>query len=395
MGASTNRAGIAFVKEVTWGVNPGTALQDINFEGESLAFNVASITSNSIRSDRQITDLIQTGADCSGGVNVELQYGGYDEFLLGALFTSAWAGVGGTTVETLTSGSTGSNLEFDLNSTANTIEFGSSVTHDIVVGQWFLLDGSTADDGYHMATTVAGQVITVASITTTETLDDSDAATVSGSMARNGVDKDSFFIERAHEDVSQFFQYAGMVVNTMSLDFSASAVLKGAFNFIGKNSTLNQTTAGTGTNNASATTDFMNSVSNVGEILIDNVPVADCLLQKVGIEINNNVRGLSSIGALGFCDVTEGEVNVSGSMDMYFKDGTMYSKYIASTSFGISIRVTSNDNDTYIFTMPNCKLNADTVNASGKNADVMENASYQAIMGSEGYTIQIDKIPAP
>ena len=394
MGASSNRTGLAIVEEVTWGENPGTALQDINFEGESLSYNISNITSNSIRSDRQVTDLIQTGADCSGGVNVELQYNGVDDLIAGALFASSWVGVGGGVIETLTSGATAGNLDFSLDSSANTIEFGSSVTHAIVVDQWFKLTGSATDDGYLKATAVAGQVVTVTGITTTEVLDETDTAVVSGSRARNGVTRKSFFIERAHEDISQFFQFAGMVVNTMSLDFSASSILKSAFNFIGKQSTITQVTAGTGANDAAATTDFMNSVSNVGEVLIDGVAAAGCLLQKVSFEVNNNVRGLSSIGSLGFCNVSEGEANVTGSMDMYFQDETMYEKYINATAFGLDIRVTSNDGDTYIVTTPNNKLSADTINVSGKNTDVMQNATFQSIMGTEGYTIQIVKIPA-
>jgi len=395
MGASSNRTGVALVKEVSWGVNPGTALKDTNFEGESLSFNVESITSNSIRNDRQVTDLIQTGADCSGGLNVELQYGGSDEFIIGALFSDGWVGVGGGAVETLTSGEVGSNLDFDLDATGNTITLGSGVTHAMIVDQWFQLNGSTTDDGFHQVVAVAGQEITVTSITTTEVLDESDTATISGSYARNGTTRSSFYIERSHEDITQYFQYAGMVVNTMSLDFSASSVLKSSFNFIGKSATNSQTTEGTGSNDAAETTEYMNSVSNVGDVNIDGTAASSCLLQKVGIEINNNVRGLTSIGNLGFCGVSEGEANISGSLDMYFKDEVMYDKYLASTAFSLSIRVTSNNNDTYIFSLPSCKLNADTINASGKNSDVMENATFQAIMGSEGYTFQIDKIPSP
>ena len=316
MGASSNRTGLSYVKESVWGQNPGTTLQDINFEGESLTNNVEYVTSNSIRSDRQTTDLIQTGSSCSGGFNFELQYGAYDDFILAALFASSWAGVGGGTTESITSGASGSNLEFSLNATANTITFGSSVTHGIVEGQWFELTGSATDDGFHQATDVTGQVITVSSITTTETLDDTDAATIKGSMARNGTNMDSFYVERSHEDISQFFQFSGLVINSMSLDFSANAVLKGSFDFVGKDETLTQTTGGTGSNTAAVDSDIMNAVSNVGSILIDGSAAPSCLIQKISMEIGNNIRGQNAVGTLGFCDVVDGELSVKGSLDI-------------------------------------------------------------------------------
>lgn len=395
MGASTNRTGLSYVKEVAWGVNPTTQQTDINFTGEGLAFNIDNITSNSIRSDRQVTDLIQTGAECTGNIDVEIQYGGYDDLLLGALFAASWAGVGGGATAIITSGTTVGGLDFTIASATNTITFGANVTHGIVVGQWFKLTGSTSDDGFHRATVVVDQVVTVAALTGDEVLDETDAATIKGSMIRNGSTTHSFWIERAHADVVQFFQFAGMVVNTFSIDFSANSVLTASFNFIGKEATLTQATSGTGTNVQAATTDYMNAVANVGNVRIDGVAVASCLLQQVTMEINNNVRGIASIGQLGFCDVVEGEISLTGNMNMYFNDETNYDLYLAATSFTFDCRVTDGAGNSYIFTLPKCKFSADAVNAGSKNADVMENTSYQAIMDETLlHTIQIDRIPA-
>lgn len=394
MGASTNRTGIAIAKESVWGTNPGTALQNVNFTGEGLAFNISNITSNTIRPDRQVADLIQTGAECSGNLDFELQYGGYDALIAAALF-SAWAGVGDDQ-ETITSGATAGSLDFVVSVAGSSITLGSAVVHNIVEGQYFRLKGAaTNNNKIYQATDVTGNVITVSPAPgTNETLDETDLAVISGSMLRNGSDMSSFWIERAHEDVTQFFQYAGMVVNTFSLDFSANAVLTGSFNFIGKNAGITQVSSGTGSNVDAATTDFMNAVANVGNVRVDGVAVTGCLLQQVTIEVNNNVRGLASIGQLGFCDITEGEIGITGSMNLYFNDETYYEKYINAESFSYDFRVSDLAGNTYIFTVPKCKFSSDAVNAGGKNADVMENTNYQAIMGAGGFTIQIDRIPA-
>ncbi len=88
--ADSNRVNVGYIKEVTWGTTPAGALQLLPFTGESLAFNIANKTSDAIRSDRQTSNLIQTGADCGGGVRTELVYGAYDELILGVLGGSAW-----------------------------------------------------------------------------------------------------------------------------------------------------------------------------------------------------------------------------------------------------------------------------------------------------------------
>lgn len=379
--SDSNRSGISFVEEVAWGVNPGTALTNINFTSESLSFNIDNITSDSIRQDRQIADLIQTGASCAGDINFEWQYGNVDSLIQGGLWATQWVGADdGATDAVITSGTTVGNLDFTLASAGNTITLGSSVTHSLVIGQWFYLSGSTADDGHHRIVNVAGNVITVDSITGDEVLDETDLATITSSYIKNGVTENSYWIERNHADVTQFFAFAGMVVNTFAATFTANSIATGTISLIGKEATLQQATTGTGTNNAAATTNIMNCVANIGEIRIDGTAITGCLIQEINFTVNNNVRGLSRIGNLGFCDIGVGEVMVEGTLNMYFLDETYYDLYLAGTAFSLEWRVTDAAGYTYTFVLPNCKFVTDTVNATGKNSDVMENCGFQAIM---------------
>jgi hypothetical protein len=394
MAASSNRVGIHHVKEVTWGTNPSTDMQAVNYTNQSFTFNIENITSNSIRSDRQVSDLIQTGADCSGGFEFELQYGGYDELLAASMF-SDWVGVGGTTTETITAAASTEDFTFS----TDTLTFGAGVTHDIVEGQYVRLKNCTTsgNDGDYKVAGVTGQALTLTGVTGTDV--ETSTTTVSGSRLRNGTTMSSFTFERSHLDMTptQFFQYAGMVPNTMSLDFSSASVLTGSMDFVGKAATITQSTANGGSLLPAVTTDFMNAVANVGDVKMDGTAVSACLTQQITLEVNNNVRGLSSIGQLGFCDVVEGEVGVTGSINMYFKDNTIYDDFIAATAFELDIDVSDNAGNTYVFTMPKCKLSTDEIATGGKNSDVMENAAYQAILktvDSEDYTVQICRLPA-
>ena len=84
--ADSSQTQLYFVEETTWGTTPAAALKELRFTGESLGFNIETVTSNEIRADRQVSDLIQTNASASGAVNFELSYGAYDELIAAALF---------------------------------------------------------------------------------------------------------------------------------------------------------------------------------------------------------------------------------------------------------------------------------------------------------------------
>lgn len=90
--ASSNLARLLIIPEQVFGVTPATGdSQELRMTGESLTFGITTETSQEIRADRQIADLIQTGAEASGDVNFELSYGTYDDLLAAAL-GGEWTG---------------------------------------------------------------------------------------------------------------------------------------------------------------------------------------------------------------------------------------------------------------------------------------------------------------
>ena len=88
MATDSNRAGLAYLKEATWGTTPASALTDLRWTGESFSGGITTTKSAEIRSDRQTTDLILTGSEGSGGFNFELSYSDFDELLEGALWSA-------------------------------------------------------------------------------------------------------------------------------------------------------------------------------------------------------------------------------------------------------------------------------------------------------------------
>ena len=75
--ADLSRSELAYVKESLWGSTPDSAPTKLRFTGE-FGYTIATTSLSEVRADRQVLDLIQTGASASGAINLELSYGAYD-----------------------------------------------------------------------------------------------------------------------------------------------------------------------------------------------------------------------------------------------------------------------------------------------------------------------------
>jgi len=388
--ADANRGQLSYIKEAAWGDIPESALTDLRFNSESFSHNVATTESEEIRSDRQTTDLVQTGADSNGGYNFELSYEAPpDDLLAGALWAAAWIGVGGTTTTTITAGDGAGTTDIALAASGNTITIGSSVTHDIVAGQWIKLTGFDADDGFHFVTLVAGKVITVEALSTTATK--TSVATITGSRLRNGVTEHSFTFQRQLADAVQFFAYRGQVCNEFSMSASAESIVTGSLNFTGgsvASTDIKQTSYGAGNNTAAPSNDVMNAVANVAQIREGGTTVAAGLfIQELSFSLQNNVRAIKAIGTLGNADVGVGKCQITGNLNTLFNDETLYAKFLASTGSSLSFKIADAATDAlsnaYIIDFPNIKFESDDGGKiGGSNQDVSENLSWKALRHS-------------
>ena len=82
---------LAYIVESTYGTTPATpTFLNQRFTSESLNANIENRVSNEIRADRNVTDLIQVGADGGGAVDFELSYGSFDAWLESLMF-GAWS----------------------------------------------------------------------------------------------------------------------------------------------------------------------------------------------------------------------------------------------------------------------------------------------------------------
>ena len=386
--ASTNRVALRQSKETVFGViNTSPVFTDTRFTGESLNYNLSNVVSEEIRSDRMTSDLVQVQSDASGDLNIELSYDSYDDFLEGAFASTFGTDIGISAANDIAT--TAPNLII-----STTTDF---VASGIVVGQWIKRTGAVAgnNNGYFRVTAVSANQITtnVSTITTEGVAASSD---ITGSMIRNGTTLSSFTVQKHLQDATTpaFINFFGSRVGGQSLNFSSGQILTGSFSFMALGAVVNAAQEAGATINPASTTGVMNAVTNVVNILEDDV-ASTSTFSSLTMNVNNGLRAQDGIGSLPHVGIALSRLEVSGDISLYFEDATAYNKYLNATAFSLSFRLQDAAGNAYIYTLPNVKFESGSVTAGGLDQDVMLDGSWRAILDpTTNCMIQLDKFAA-
>lgn len=89
--AETSQTRLAIIPEVNYGATPATpAFTKVRYTGDSLKHKRGNVSSQEVRPDRNVTDLIQVSGGAEGGINFELSYGAFDT-LIEAVLGGTWS----------------------------------------------------------------------------------------------------------------------------------------------------------------------------------------------------------------------------------------------------------------------------------------------------------------
>lgn len=391
-----------FVEESQWGVTPDNSPDVINefrFTNESLTQNTQTATSEEIRSDRQVSDIIRTQIGAGGDVGIELSYGSHDALLAGALYDDFSTEVNET------------GLSIDIvipspeDNTATLIVSGGSPDplRNVVVGQFIQLGGSAAsptNDGYYKVT-AKGTGVSPHTLTITPAPSSAETinpATLKGTFIQNGVTRKSFTIEKLFSDLSplEYQLFTGMRIGSMDLTITPGAIISGSLSFQGKQLTASSTSVAAGGTQAVSTNDVMNAVDNITDILVDGVPVSDqaACFTNVQFEVNNNLRDQPCIGSLALGGIGIGRTNVSGTIEAYFRDRALFEKYLNFNTVAVSFRATLGGNS-YLFDFPAVKFTSGQVVAGGNDQDVLTSLNFEAKRdATSGFMVAINRFAA-
>lgn len=392
--SSSNRSQVVYKLEGTYptgfGVTPGGNGTKLNMLSESLDYQVKTLSSKTIRSDRQVPDIVQVSAMSQGGINFEHVYKENDPFILGVLGAASWfeygtAGVGAVVATlTLASGTI----------TAGAAPVGASAFTTLNKGQWFVVipDAGASDAvkayfasrPFRVSGTVApsSTVITLDAATPINTAIAGASLTnakLATSRAANGSVLKSYTLELQHEDITQYRQYLGMIPSKMDLKLQVGEIITGGFEFLGKSFTLAGLTV-MGTPNASQTFTPANATRGVFDIIEGGASItATTYIKSADLTIDNTLREQSAVGVFGLAGVAPGTMNITGKMEVYFADATMYTKLISGAASSLSIPVLDVDGNGYVYTFPRIKYTAAKVAVGGLDQDNMLAMDFQAL----------------
>lgn len=224
-----------------------------------------------------------------------------------------------------------------------------------------------------------------------------DDAGVTDSMTNGIADPTNYtFCKRVFAGATPYyFYYTGTVLSGLSLSFATGTRLTGTLSVMGRSE--NATATGITGQDFNDPLDYaiMNSVNHVTAIDITGLPANTCF-QTLDLSINNNSTGSKCIGTLGNDDVQDFSLEVTGSIETYFDDLTLYEKFKNSESFSIDITLDDGPGNQMIIKMPKCKFEELDVPIDGKDQFLVMPGSFRALRDDAlGYTIGIDFTDTP
>lgn len=406
--SSANRSQVTYKLEGTYptnyGVPQGGNGTNVYMTSESFDFNTKSEQSKQIRSDRQIPDTILVSQSASGGLSYEHQYKEYDPFIEG-VFQSTFDHYGTNGISsaigtlTLASGTI----------TASVAPTGDDAFTTLTVGQWFRLvppaGATTAVKQYlntrafRVSTTVAptSTVITLSSATPMDTSKAGTTVTngfITSSVMQNGTTMKSYTIEVGHADIAQFRQYTGMIPSKMDVKLGVGSIVTGSFDFMGSALNLLQATS-MGTPVVSQTYTPANATKGIFDIFEGGASVtATTYIKSAEFSIDNSLRGQEAVGFIGNAGIAAGTLKVSGKLEVYFADETIYEKVLDQTPTSVTIPILDPSGNGYIYVFPQVKYTSGKVNTGGLDQDNMLSVEFTAILEPDSADAQYQKTVA-
>ncbi|ODM77795.1 phage tail tube protein [Bradyrhizobium elkanii] len=220
-----------------------------------------------------------------------------------------------------------------------------------------------------------------------------------GDILFNGSTKRSNTIERQYLDHAPVtYEYLrGMTINTLQVDLNTQDVVTYTKNYLGRDAYLPAPMVrATGATDLPASTfDVLNTSSNIGRIGFDGSPIAGPnFVLKASFTINDNLRAQNAIGSVGAVGTGNGDCLVTGTLQTYFGDPSIYQKIINNTRTSFDTRVGRADGnrESMLFDFPSIKLSDGAPSVSGKNADVILDGQFTATRHPTlGYTMSVGR----
>jgi hypothetical protein len=196
-------------------------------------------------------------------------------------------------------------------------------------------------------------------------------------------------------DVAFFQTFVGCAITGFELSVTPSEFVTGSFTVMGKGQSNSNTQIAGATLGVPTTTPIIVGSSEVNSITEDAVESTE-IISSLSISVENNPRMTKGIASFGPSDINMGSFDVTGNIEIYFKDAVAYNRMANATKFALAVKLQDTAGDYYTFTMPKVTIISGELVAGGLDTDMMFSGEYRATYDSvSGCTLQITRFNAP
>lgn len=384
--ADANLAALLYVEEATWGETPATpTMQFLRFTGESLHQETQATQSNEIESSRNIQDVIRTGINAAGDINMEFSASTYDDFIEATLLSTWTSAIAGTNAN-VTFANVSSNVFSITRASGNWVSDGFTQYGWAQVAN----AANAANNGIFRIESVSTTVLTLrGSDGASESTNIPAIAVTQGAQVTNGTTFTSFTIEKRYTDLaSEFANYTGMAPDTHQLTVTKDGLLTGSFGFLGKKELSTTATLANATS-ARTTTPVMNCIDHVTAVQ-EGTTYATYGVTDLSYSLNNNLRARLQVGTLGAVSVGKGSFVATGAHQAYYKTKAVMDKYLAMSRSSLAFIMNDGAGKKYVVEFPSVKYTSGQRVAGGINTDIFAAMNWQAYKdATQGITMRI------
>lgn len=359
---------ISVVEEINYGETPSSLLQIIDFSSESLKKDVNTLEDDSIDSGEQTVNAKQAGVGASGDINMNMKMDNDDIFMEGLMKEEF--SVQNITLDGISAVAS-----------TNTLEMATGdFTSILSLGQ-FIKPAGFSQNNFNRPVKIIEIAPLSIKLVGIDLVDETPVnVTFKGKTIKNGTTLKSFSIEKKFKDKNGsdvFFAYKGACINSLSLAMPTEDKITETFNVLAKDEESPDVSIGTGYNQSVAG-NMLDSANNLVYVLMGNSEIVPASISNLNIE--NNLRMQKGVGSKYLQGVGKGKQKISGTMELYFDDKTIYEKFKNNSEDSLDIVIQEEDGSKWIvFSLPNIKYTEYPVNLSGTEDDIVSNVSFTAI----------------
>ena len=389
--SDANKTLLSYAAETAFAETPDLAstLLDVRFVSESLAHRKDTVVSEEIRADRVRAGVVQVGQGAEGSIETEMIIGAYNDWILAALQSSGFS---------VSSDAVTATIDETAETITATVGTFSATTQ---AARYIKVAGATnsTNNGIKRLVSASSTVLTVASTVTggdaLDTAEVGSSLTITSNYGRNGTTLSTYLIEKHFTGPStpRFNAVIGSSFNEWGVTMEAQARILQSFGMMGAKMLDGTATYGDGANTVASTRDIVNSTSNVGAVLLDGSALA-VNLSAFSMALNNNLRERPAVGRLYTLEHGSGTIDLTGSLETYFEDGTLLAKFLNHTSFSLDIPIIDAAGNLFSIHIPKAYVSDEGApTADGINTDIILTNNFQATYDSTaGYLIQVDQL---